>query len=82
MSIYGFTLNSYSNEHAFLIAERQNIVRKLSKKIVRTTGIQLASSDSINLLNEYHDSYKKNKSIKVIEEKEVINFSDIDNKEI
>lgn len=54
LNIYGFTLNSYINEYIFIITERQNIVRKLNKKIVRTSGIQIASTAAIKILNEYH----------------------------
>jgi hypothetical protein len=54
LNIYGFTLNAYENEYIFLITERQNIVKKLNKKIVRTSGIQIASTSAIKMLNEYH----------------------------
>jgi len=68
LTIYGFTMNTYSNEFIYLIAERQNIVRKLSKKIVRTTGIQISTTNPINLINEYHEEFKKsmNKNTAVI----------------
>jgi len=54
LNIYGFTLNSYINEYIFIITERQNIVKKLNKKIVRTSGIQIASTSAVRMLNEYH----------------------------
>lgn len=54
LNIYGFTINSYSNEFIYIITERQNIVKKLSRKIVRTSGIQIATSPAIKMLNEYH----------------------------
>ena len=54
LNIYGFTLNSYLNEFVYIITERQNIVRKLNRKIVRTSGIQIATSSAIKMLNEYH----------------------------
>lgn len=54
LNIYGFTLNSYLNEFIYIITERQNIVKKLNRKIVRTSGIQIATSSAIKLMNEYH----------------------------
>lgn len=72
ISLYGFTLNSYNNEYIFLIAERQNIITKLSKKIVRTTGVQIATSESLNLLDDYHDNFKQSMSIKPLVDKETI----------
>lgn len=58
LTLYCFTLNTYSNEFIYLIAERQNIVRKLSKKIVRTTSIQISTTPAIALITEYHEEYK------------------------
>ena len=55
LNIYGFTLNSYQNEFVFLITERQNIVRKLNRKIVRTSGIQIGTSQALNMLSDYHE---------------------------
>lgn len=55
LNIYGFTLNSYQNEFIYLITERQNIVKKMNKKIVRTSGIQIATTSAIKMLNEYHE---------------------------
>ena len=55
LNIYGFTLNSYQNEFLFLITERQNIVKKLGRKIVRTSGIQIATTQAIHMLNDYHE---------------------------
>ncbi len=55
LNIYGFTLNSYQNEFIFLITERQNIVKKLNRKIVRTSGIQIATSQALHMLNDYHE---------------------------
>lgn len=54
LNIYGFTLNSYLNEFIYLITERQNVVKKLNRKIVRTSGIQIATSAAIKMLNDYH----------------------------
>ena len=55
LNIYGLTLNSYLSEFIFIITERQNVVKKLNKKIVRTSGIQIATSQAIGMLNEYHE---------------------------
>jgi hypothetical protein len=54
LNIYGFTLNSYLNEFIYIITERQNIVKKLNKKIVRTSGLQISTSSALKMLNEYH----------------------------
>ncbi len=54
LSIYGFTLNVYHNEFIFIITERQNIVRGVNKKIVRTAGLQISTTSGIDLLNDYH----------------------------
>lgn len=54
LNIYGFTLNSYSNEFVFIITERQNIIKKLGKKIVRTSGLQISTSGGLQMLNDYH----------------------------
>lgn len=58
LQIYGLTLVTHSNEFIFIIAERQNIIQKLNKKIVRTTAIQIGTNNSINILNEFHDEFK------------------------
>jgi hypothetical protein len=55
LNIYGFTLNSYLNEFIYIITERQNIVKKLNRKIVRTSGIQIATGAALKMLNEYHN---------------------------
>lgn len=55
LNIYGFTLNAYQNEFIFLITERQNIVKKLNRKIVRTSGLQIATSQALHMLNDYHE---------------------------
>ena len=54
LNIYGFTLNTYMNEFIFILTERHNIVKKFRKKIVRTSGLQIATSQAIDLLNDYH----------------------------
>lgn len=59
--IYGLTLEAYMNEFVFIIAEKQNVIQKLNKKIVRTTAIQIATSNSIGLLNEFYEEDRKSK---------------------
>lgn len=54
LNIYAFTLNAYVNEFIFVLAERQNIVKMLNRKMVRTSGLQIATSRSIAMLNDYH----------------------------
>ena len=58
LTVYGFTLTSSSNDFIFIIAERQNIIKKLSKKIVRTTGLQIGTSPALNLLDEFYSESK------------------------
>jgi len=55
---YGLTLSAYENEYLFLIAERQHILSKLKKKVVRTTAIQLATSRSLKIIDDYYLDYK------------------------
>jgi hypothetical protein len=54
LNIYGFALNSHINEFLFILAERQNIVKRLGKKIVRTSGLQIATKPALEMLNDYH----------------------------
>jgi hypothetical protein len=61
--LYGLTLSSYNTEIIFLIAERQNIVSKLRKKIVRTSAIQIATSGAIGMIDEYFEELKKSQKI-------------------
>jgi len=58
LMIYGFTLVAFQSEMIFLLAERQNIVKRLNKKIVRTTGVQIATSSALNMLNEFYEDYR------------------------
>jgi len=60
--IYGLTLEAYLNEFIFIIAEKQNVIQRLNKKIVRTTAIQIANSNSIGLLNEFYEENKRNRN--------------------
>jgi len=60
LNIYGFTMNSYYEEYAFIITERHNVLKRLGKKIVRTSGIQIATTPALEFLNEYHQESKVN----------------------
>ncbi len=84
LNLYGFTMTSYNNEFVFIIAERQNILKKLGKKLVRTTGIQIASSAALGLLDEFHTESKEcgkqgliQKPIIPSDDKEIISLDDI-----
>jgi len=55
LNIYSFSLSSYINEFIFLIAERQFIDKRINRKIVRTCGLQIATTSSLDLINKYHD---------------------------
>jgi len=84
LNIYGFTLNSYLNEFIFIITERQSIVKKLNRKIVRTTGIQIATSQAIQMMNDYHsESLISGKAgmdkVIPLEKKKIITLDDNDN---
>jgi len=54
LNIYGFSLNSYNDEFLFLITERHNVLKRLKKKVVRTSGLQIATNPALSLLDEYH----------------------------
>lgn len=58
LHIYGFTMNSYIEEYAFIITERHNVLKRLGKKIVRTSGLQIATTPALDFLNEYHRESK------------------------
>lgn len=55
LNIYGFTINVFNSEFIFLLTERQNIVRSLNRKIVRTSGLQISTSRALSFLHEYHE---------------------------
>jgi hypothetical protein len=54
LNIYGLTINQVMDEFIFIITERQNIIKRLGKKIVRTSGIQIATNPSLEMLDEFH----------------------------
>jgi len=83
LNLYGFTMNGYNNEFIFIIAERQNILKKLGKKMVRTTAVQISTSNALNLLNEFNvESLKSgyegqgNRTIIPSDEKPIITLDD------
>ena len=86
LTLYGLTLSAYSNEFLFIIAERQNISRKLSKKIVRTTALQIATTPSITLMDEFYTEKIESEKLRESEirpivdsdEKPIIKLSDED----
>lgn len=58
LNVYGFTLNNFQREFIFIIAERQNILKRLNKKIVRSTAIQISTSSALSLIEEFHQEFK------------------------
>jgi len=82
LNVYGFTLNSYVDEFLFIITERHNVLKRLGKKIVRTSGLQISTTPALDLLDEYYnekqtstsagrDGFKPQRS-----KEDVIKFSD------
>ena len=61
LTLYCFSLSAYSSEFLFLLAERQNVVTKLNKKIVRTYGIQIATTPSLNLISDFNEEARQSK---------------------
>jgi len=84
LTLYGLTLTTYSNEFLFLIAERQNIVKKLHKKIVRTTAVQIASTPGIAMLDDFynekikHETFHKNITPAISNNPDTIKLSEMD----
>jgi hypothetical protein len=80
LNIYGFTLNSYTNEFIFILTERQNIVKKLGRKIVRTSGIQIATTPALHILNHFHIDSKAGKAglEEQVPTEKIIKLEDID----
>jgi hypothetical protein len=77
--LYGFTLSSYNTEMIFIIAERQNIVSKLRKKVVRSSAIQIATGGAISMVDEYFEEFRnRQKNKKEIISNEVINFNQLE----
>lgn len=61
LNLYCFTLTTFSNEFLFLIAERQNIISKLQKKIVRSSAIQISTTPALNLIDEFSNELRESK---------------------
>jgi len=81
--LYGLTLTSYSSEIIFLIAERQNIVSKLRKKIVRTSALQISTIGAMNMIDDYFEELRKRqKNENKYLSHEAINFNEIEKEEI
>ena len=59
ITLYGFTMTCYPSDFIYVLAERQNIIRKLNKKIVRTTSLQIATSPAAQSLNEYYNNSRR-----------------------
>jgi hypothetical protein len=80
LNIYGFTMNSHVNEFLFLLTERHNIVRRLGKKMVRTSGLQISTSPALEMLEDYHlESRQVRAGMEPkIPTNEVIKLSDVD----
>ena len=58
LNIYGFTMNSFIDEFIFIITERHNVLKRLGKKIVRTSGIQISTTPALNMVDEYLEESK------------------------
>lgn len=59
LNLYCFTMSSYMSEFLFLIAERQNIISKLQKKVVRSSAIQIATTSSLNVIQDFYDEARQ-----------------------
>jgi hypothetical protein len=61
LTIYSFTITSHFNEFIFVVAERQNIIKRLDKNVVRSTGLQISTTSSLQVLEEFHQDSMKGK---------------------
>jgi len=52
LTLYGFCLNTFPWEYIYIIAERQHIVKKMEKKFVRSTAMQIGVSNSLEFLDQ------------------------------
>lgn len=79
ITVYGFTMVSAVDEFLFIIAERQNIKPQFGKKKVRTCGMQIATDNSLELIESYRQEHNEHKKIYSSRKKEGdINFDEID----
>ena len=62
LNIYGFTMVSHNDEFLFLLTERHNILKKLGKKMVRTSGLQIATTPALDMLDEYNIESKQTRA--------------------
>jgi hypothetical protein len=62
LNIYGFTMISHNDEFLFLLTERHNILKKLGKKMVRTSGLQIATTPALDMLDEYNRESKQTRA--------------------
>jgi len=85
LNIYGLTLSGYEDEFIFIIAERHNILKRLGRKLVRTTGLQIATGPSLDVLNDYNKESKiqwqSGTSLKTSPDKTIV-FSELDNEAV
>lgn len=58
LTIYGLTMEGFNKEFVFIITERQNILKRLGKKIVRTSALQIATTQTLDILEDYHQESK------------------------
>lgn len=65
LNLYAFSLSPYMSEFIFLIAERQNIIQKFEKKVVRSNAIQIATKSAIEMIDEYFEDGQKSKILDV-----------------
>ena len=72
LNIYAFTLNSYSDEFVFILTERHNILKRLGKKLVRTSGIQIATTPALKILDEFREEKNTSNIIETIDPNEII----------
>lgn len=59
LNLYGLSLSSHIDEFLFMIAERHHIVKRIGKKFVRTTALQIATSSALETLSEFHSESRK-----------------------
>ena len=84
LNIYALTINSHNEEYVFIITERHNISKRLNRKIVRTSGLQIATTPALQMLDDYYNE-KKTAGKNIIYKgnpENVITFSDAEEEAI
>ena len=79
LNIYALTMNSFRNEFVFIITERQNILKRLGKKIVRTSGLQIATTPALDMLEDYYKEKQINwndRRTLITDPTKIINFNE------